>query len=601
MVPSGRFCVSVNRLMRRSLCGHRNPFGYFSLARLSSAPTTEKIDQLRHKIQNGPHLKDFITATGPSNEPPRMNLESDGPFIAKRNESLPYLPENYLDGGGLKVHIETYGCQMNVNDSQIAAKLLNQYNYQIVEEWTSADIIILMTCAIRDSAETKIWARLRELKQFKLSGHLKQIGVIGCMAERLKTKLIEKHSFVDVVAGPDNYRDLPKLLAINNITGTNAVNTLLSLDETYADVMPVVVLGHENKVNLNNWSQFKKGEAIKAFVSIMRGCNNMCSYCIVPFTRGRERSRPVESIVEEVRLLSAAGCKEITLLGQNVNSYCDTHLINDEEANEHELAEGFTPMLKTKPTGLTFDTLLEKVASIDPEIRIRFTSPHPKDFPTRVLNVIKKYPNICKSIHLPAQSGDDQILARMRRGYTKKAYLDLVTKFREILPNVALTSDFICGFCDETEDAHKETLDLIDRVKFQFAYIFAYSMRERTHAHYRLEDNVPREIKVRRVTEALDLFHKHSLTLNVDKIGQQNLVLVDGISSRSNLDLSGRDDANVNVIFERRAIPVGSINGSTTREPIPGDYVCTETINCNSKTLVARPLYLTSLSEFNSR
>lgn len=201
MVPSSRVCVSVNRFMRRPLCFHRNPFGSSSLARLSSAPTTEKIDQLRHRIQNGPHLKDFIMAKDPSTEPAEMDLESVEPFVAKRNEPLPYLSEDYLDGRGLKVHIETYGCQMNVNDSQVAAKLLSQYNYQIIDEWTSADIIILMTCAIRDSAETKIWGRLRELKQFKLSGHLKQIGVIGCMAERLKTKFIEKHSFVDVVAG----------------------------------------------------------------------------------------------------------------------------------------------------------------------------------------------------------------------------------------------------------------------------------------------------------------------------------------------------------------------------------------------------------------
>lgn len=403
----------------------------------ASRTLSNKLNDFRGKLNSGPALRDFIKNSDPEAV---KQLDLSKPFVARRNEPVPFLPDDYLDGKGLAVHIETYGCQMNYNDSQVAAKILNRHNYKIIDTAEEADVVILMTCAIREKAEDKIWHRLNTLKHWKKVGRLKQIGVIGCMAERLKTKLLEKNASVDVIAGkyylsfaktcfnhlfsagPDNYRDLPKLLAINSMTGQNAANTILSLDETYADVMPVVVIDQENRVNLNNWFQFEKGEATKAFVSIMRGCNNMCSYCIVPFTRGRERSRPLESVLNEIRLLSKAGCKEVTLLGQNVNSYCDSSQVTD---NQTELTAGFKTIYNTKAKGLTFDILLEKVASIDPEMRVRFTSPHPKDFPPRLLGIINKFPNICKSIHLPAQSGDNLILEKMRRGYTKQAYLGM--------------------------------------------------------------------------------------------------------------------------------------------------------------------------------
>lgn len=372
----------------------------------------------------------------------------------------PYLQDIDVSGQGRKVYFDVYGCQMNVNDTEIVNAILKSRDYQMTQNINEADVILMMTCSIREGAETKIWNRLVHLKAMKKKRKKLQIGILGCMAERLKTKIVEQEKEVDVIAGPDSYKDLPRLLALGK-NGISAINVLLSLDETYADLMPI-------KLDQNS---------ITAYVSIMRGCDNMCSYCIVPFTRGKERSRPIDSIEKEVETLVTQGIKEVTLLGQNVNSFRDM----SKELQEPEftqMASGFKTVYKTKVGGLRFAELLERVANVSPELRIRFTSPHPKDFPDAVLEVIKKYPNICNSLHIPAQSGSSSVLERMRRGYTREAYLELVKHIREMLPGVSLSSDFICGFCGETEEEFDETLALIDDVKYNVAYLFPYSMRE---------------------------------------------------------------------------------------------------------------------------
>ncbi|CAH1955501.1 unnamed protein product [Acanthoscelides obtectus] len=348
---------------------------------------------------------------------------------------------------------------MNVNDAEIVLAILKNNDFEPTKDLIEADVILILTCAIRDSAEEKIWGRLGFLKGLKRTRKKVFAGLLGCMAERLKTKVLETSDMVDLVAGPDSYRDLPRLLSLTD-TDQRSVNVLLSLDETYADISPV-------RLNENS---------ISAYVSIMRGCDNMCTYCIVPFTRGRERSRPVSSILREVEQLSEKGVKEVTLLGQNVNSY----------------------RLKPKKGGLRFADLLNRVAAVNPEMRIRFTSPHPKDFPDEVVEVIRQHSNVCKNLHMPAQSGNSVVLERMRRGYTREAYLELVRSIRLKLPDVALSSDFICGFCGETDEEFEDTLSLMEEVRYNQAYLFAYSMRERTTAHRRFKDDVPPDVKQRR-------------------------------------------------------------------------------------------------------
>lgn len=401
-------------------------------------------------------LKDFLVA---GRNLPKPNVEVEPEVLP------PYLQNVDIDGHNRKVFFDVSGCQMNVNDTEIVWSILKSRNYQQTENINEADVVLMMTCSIRESAEKKIWNRLVHLKHMKKKRPKKhgpfQIGVLGCMAERLKTKIVEQENEVDVVCGPDAYKDLPRLLAVSN-SGASAINVLLSLDETYSDIMPV-------KLDSNS---------ITAFVSIMRGCDNMCTYCIVPFTRGKERSRPVDSIENEVRhLIEHQGVKEITLLGQNVNSYRDTSNAS-ELPGANQLVSGFKTVYKQKQGGLRFAELLERIANISPDVRIRFTSPHPKDFPEAVLQVLKKYPNICKSLHIPAQSGSSAVLERMRRGYTREAYIDLIDHVRETLPNVSLSSDFICGFCGETEEEFELTLTLMERIKYNIAYLFAYSARE---------------------------------------------------------------------------------------------------------------------------
>ncbi|XP_076371810.1 mitochondrial tRNA methylthiotransferase CDK5RAP1 [Tachypleus tridentatus] len=561
---------------------------YNSYVRTSVENLSEPQTKKNKKLFEGPNLEYFIanSAATINNQPEKLlNLKNEV-------ESHPYISSLEVSGHGRKVFFETYGCQMNVNDTEIAWSILNSAGFQRTEEIKLADVILLITCAIREGAEQKIWNRLQHLKSLKRrrqnerKGSTLKIGILGCMAERLKEKLIEKERMVDIVAGPDSYRDLPRLLA-EAADGKTAVNVLLSLEETYGDVVPV-------RFNPSSSS---------AYVSIMRGCNNMCSYCIVPFTRGRERSRSVSTILEEIKILSDQGIKEVTLLGQNVNSYRDTSEIKysiiapSSRSGMSEMSRGFQTVYKPKVGGIRFADLLHKVSCVDPEMRIRFTSPHPKDFPDELLHVIKEQSNICKVLHLPAQSGSSEVLQRMRRGYAREAYLDLVSRIRSIIPGVALTSDFICGFCGETETDHRETLSLLDLVKYNFVYVFPYSMRQKTLSFHRFKDDVATDVKARRVNEVVDLFRNILLDLNKSQIGQQQLVLVEGKSKRSNHYLAGRNDRNTKVIFP--SVPILSGSKSTDLLPIsPGDYVVVEIQECSSQVLKGNPLYHTKLQKF---
>ena len=453
------------------------------------------------------------------------------------------------------VYIEPYGCQMNMNDAEVVLGILENYKSNLTDGFNesyykfcrsdleNADVALLVTCAIREHAENKIWIRINELSKIRTKSKQKlTIGVLGCMAERLKEKFLEKEGKVDIVCGPDAYRDLPKLIESVMLDGGSALNVALSLEETYADVRPV---------RLNQSSK-------SAFVSIMRGCNNMCAYCIVPFTRGRERSRSITTIINEIEDLKNQGVKEITLLGQNVNSY---NSVNDESILQYntELSNGFSSISRSRDEGMKFAELLDLTSLKFPEIRFRFTSPHPKDFPDALLHVIRDRPNICKQIHLPAQSGSSRILERMRRGYSREAYLNLVAHIRLIIPDVSLSSDFITGFCGETQEDHQESLDLIKQVDYDMAYIYAFSMREKTMAHRRYFDDVDQKTKSRRLREMLDLFYELAKIRTKSYVGTDQLVYVEGPSKKDSDVLSGRADNNKTVLFESRADLVPSI------------------------------------------
>ncbi|KAH7441859.1 hypothetical protein KP509_03G059000 [Ceratopteris richardii] len=485
---------------------------------------------------------------------------------------------------------------------------------QIVENADEADVILINTCAIREHAESKVWQRLNYFKHLKNrwkqqtgfeSGKPRsapKVAVLGCMAERLKEKLVEANKMVDVVCGPDAYKDLPRLLATLG-QGQTAVNTLLSLEETYADVTPVRI----------------SKDSVSAFVSIMRGCNNMCSYCIVPFTRGRERSRPANSILAEVGQLWEQGIKEVMLLGQNVNSYNDISgitLENVEGTFERNTpwchSSGFSSICRTKEDGLRFSDLLDAVSSRFPEMRFRFTSPHPKDFPDELLHLMAERPNVCKHVHLPAQSGSTRVLERMRRGYTREAYLALVERIRSILPNSSLSSDFIAGFCGETEKDHEETLSLIEMVGYDMAYMFAYSLREKTHAHRKYEDDVPEATKQRRLSEIIQTFRASSVPRFVSQIGSNQLVLVTGKSKRDARDWLGLNEKGNKVIFPTKQLPFveNQFDGSKgtsadihseVREPRPGDYVEVQILQTSTASLRAEALSLTNIRSFTSK
>ncbi|NXG01453.1 CK5P1 protein, partial [Sakesphorus luctuosus] len=488
------------------------------------------------------------------------------------------------DPGAAKVYLETYGCQMNVNDTEIAWTILQRNGYARTKELDEADVVLLVTCSVREKAEQAIWNRLRHLKVLKArrqqAGTHLRIGILGCMAERLKEEILHREKLVDVVAGPDAYRDLPRLLSVAE-SGQQAANVLLSLDETYADILPVQT----------------SASGTTAFVSIMRGCDNMCTYCIVPFTRGRERSRPIASILQEVRMLSDQGVKEVTLLGQNVNSYRDLSEVQFQSVAAPGLSRGFSTVYKAKTGGLRFTHLLDQVSRIDPEMRIRFTSPHPKDFPDEasVLQLIQERHNICKQLHLPAQSGSTRVLEAMRRGYTREAYLDLVHHVRDSVPGVSLSSDFITGFCGETEEDHQQTMSLLREVRYNVGFLFAYSMRQKTRAYHRLQDDVPADVKKRRLEELIAAFREEAARANAALVGQDQLVLVEGPSKRSALELCGRNDGNIKVIFPDAELEDAAGCGAPGRAQ-PGDYVLVKVTSASSQTLRGIPLCRTTLS-----
>lgn len=610
-----------NRLHRCCLCSSLRQVSATGVRKISKqANHNDAVAQLtqnslEHQTLATPSIKPFLSEVTPAKSDARLHqvkrdLIKTGPgleyFLANSDNSLanrvytrreleslshPYVEVADIQGHGRKVYFEVYGCQMNVSDTEVVWSILKEHGYSKTSDIGSADVVLIMTCSIREGAEQKIWHKLdhiRGLKRRRMENKKLmplKVGILGCMAERLKKKLVEKEKSIDIVAGPDSYRDLPRLLSL--VTEDQAaVNVLLSMEETYADVVPL-------SLTTNRMS---------AFVSIMRGCDNMCTYCIVPFTRGRERSRNIDSILEEVRYLSDQGVKEVTLLGQNVNSYRDTSIshhtcaVQDKEQTHN--AKGFKTIYKPKKGGLRFADLLEKVSEVDPEMRIRFTSPHPKDFPDEVLHLIRERDNICNSMHLPAQSGNNRILSLMRRGYTKEAYKELVSHIRSVIPGVSLSSDFICGFCSETEAEFEETVALIEDIKYNYCFLFPYSMREKTPAHRKFVDDVPHQEKLSRLERMVKSFRINANRINKKQIGRQHLVLVEGTSKRSDLHLAGRNDGNTKVIFPNIDVEEGT--EGHTRPLKPGDYVSVVVTDANSQVLKGFPLKISSIKEFYS-
>lgn len=436
-------------------------------------------------------------------------------------------------------YIESYGCQMNFSDSEIVASILNTNGYGATRNLEEADLIFLNTCSIREKAEQTVRKRLTEFKKVKQSKPDLLVGVLGCMAERLKSKLLEQEKLVDIVVGPDAYRSLPALIGEAE-TGTKAVNVLLSREETYADISPV-------RLNSNG---------VTAFVSIMRGCNNMCSFCVVPFTRGRERSRDINSISQECTDLWEGGYKEVTLLGQNVDSY---YWVDAETEVSYNFAN-----------------LLERVAQINPKLRVRFSTSHPKDITDDVLHVMKSYDNICKYIHLPLQSGSTRVLQLMNRPYTREWYKAKVARIKEIMPDCAISADVIAGFCTEEEQDHLDTLDVMRFSAYDFSYMFIYSERPGTLAAKRYTDDVTHEVKQRRLEEIVTLQNELSLASNKKDVGSVFEVLIEGNSKRSDAHWMGRNSQNKVIVFPKR-----------TNETLkPGDYAMVNVHDCTQATLL---------------
>jgi tRNA-2-methylthio-N6-dimethylallyladenosine synthase len=461
-----------------------------------------------------------------------------------------------------KLFLESYGCAMNYSDSEIIASIMQNEGFETTNDESNADLIFLNTCAIRDNAELKIWARLKSFRQAKRKNPNLLVGVLGCMAERLKTKLLEQEKLVDIVVGPDSYRDLPNLVK-HAESGQKAVNVLLSREETYAEISPV-------RLGSNG---------ISAFVSIMRGCDNMCSFCVVPFTRGRERSRDPVSIIEETKNLIEDGFREITLLGQNVDSYLwsgggqkkDLEDGIADAALKHELTE----VEQEKFT--TFADLLEMIAKLDSNLRVRFSTSNPRDMTDAVVKVMAKYENICKCIHLPIQSGNSRILEKMNRGYSCEDYMKIINSIRQIIPEISFSTDIITGFCSETEEDHRDTLSIMEWAGYDYAYMFKYSERPGTAAAKKFEDDIPEEIKSRRLSEIISLQSRLSHESNKKDLGKTFLVLADSISKRSDQHLSGRNTHNKVVIF-----PKGNYK--------PGDYVTVMITDCTAGTLLGQAI-----------
>ncbi len=434
-------------------------------------------------------------------------------------------------GAGKQLYIETYGCQMNRGDSEVVVSILSEYGYQYTEDIAQADVILVNTCSVRDNAEQRIWGRLNEFKIHKKRKPSLLIGVIGCMAERLKDELIEREPIVDVVAGPDAYRDLPRLLS-DAASGARGVNVMLSREETYAEISPI-------RLDKNG---------VSAFVSIMRGCDNMCSYCVVPFTRGRERSRDPQTIMSEVKDLFARGYREVTLLGQNVNSY--------------------------KYGEIGFPELMAMVAEVSPLLRVRFATSHPKDLSDRLIECIASHPNICRAIHLPAQSGSTRMLELMNRKYTRQWYLDRIAAIKRAIPDCAITTDLIAGFCTETEDDHQDTLSLMNEVGYASAFMFKYSERPQAYAARKMVDDIPEQEKIRRLNEIIELQTNLSLENNRRDVGKEFEVLIEGESKRDKEYLCGRTSQNKMAVFPGKGYKAG-------------DYVKVYVDDCSAATLIA--------------
>ncbi len=449
-------------------------------------------------------------------------------------------------------YIESYGCAMNFADSEVVASILQSNGFGATKNFEEADLIFVNTCSIREKAEATVRKRLTEFKKIKKTNPGMLVGVLGCMAERLKAKFIEEEKLVDMVVGPDAYRTLPGLIAEAE-TGQKAVNVLLSREETYADIAPI-------RLNSNG---------VNAFVSIMRGCNNMCSFCVVPFTRGRERSRDAASILNECLVLFKDGYREVTLLGQNVDSY---YWVDDSAGHQTSVPEN-----SATNNAVTFALLLEKVAQIDPLLRVRFSTSHPKDITDEVLFTMQQYDNICNYIHLPVQSGSSRVLQLMNRTYTREWYIAKVNRIRELLPDAGLSTDMITGFCTETEEDHQESLSLMDYCKYDLAYMYFYSERPGTLAARRFKDDIPEEVKKRRLQEMVDLHRRNTLLSMQRDLGKTFKVLVEGFSKKTDADLQGRNDQNKVVVF-----PAGNFK--------KGDYVFIHITSCTAGTLIGIPV-----------
>lgn len=474
-----------------------------------------------------------------------MNLIADLDLLD--DADAPKIVPDAEGSNGRKLYMETYGCQMNVADSEVVASVMKEGGYGLTSDPMEADVVLLNTCAIRENAEQKVRQRLGvfRAKKRKDNPHL-MIGVLGCMAERLRHKLLEEEKLVDLVVGPDAYRDLPRLIGERDLSGQAAVNVLLSREETYADIAPI-------RYDSNG---------VSAFVSIMRGCNNMCSFCVVPFTRGRERSRPVTSILAECSDLLERGYREVTVLGQNVNSY----------------------RFEQDGNAVSFAELLYRISLLSPELRIRYSTSHPKDCSDELLHIHKERHNVCNYIHLPVQHGNTEMLRRMRRTYTREQYLELAQRAYDLVPGMSLSTDIIAGFCGETEEEHRDTLSLMEIMRYDQAYMFMYSERPGTFAARKFTDDVPEAVKKHRLNEIITLQTKISAENNQREIGSLHTVLVEGTSKRRADQLNGRTDSNKMVVFDQKDFQ-------------KGDYVRVRITGATSATLIGEPLGKTTLAE----
>ncbi|MEK6450133.1 MULTISPECIES: tRNA (N6-isopentenyl adenosine(37)-C2)-methylthiotransferase MiaB [Myroides] len=463
------------------------------------------------------------------------------------------------ENNGKKLFIESYGCQMNFSDSEIVASILSEEGYNTTDNLEEADLVLVNTCSIRDKAEQTVRKRLDQYNRIKKKNPGMKVGVLGCMAERLKSKFLEEEKIVDMVVGPDAYKDIPNLLR-DVEEGRDAINVILSKEETYGDISPVRL----------------QSNGVTAFVSITRGCDNMCTFCVVPFTRGRERSRDPQSILTEIKDLQERGFKEITLLGQNVDSYLwyGGGLKKDfDKATEMQ-----------KATAMDFAQLLEQCAISFPKMRFRFSTSNPQDMHEEVLHVIAKYHNVCKYIHLPVQSGSTRILEEMNRQHTREEYIALVDKIYEIIPGISLSQDMITGFPTETEEDHKDTLSLMEHVRYDFGFMFAYSERPGTLAARKLEDDVPEEVKKRRLSEIIAVQNKISLERTQRFVGQTVEVLIEKTSKRSEQEWSGRNSQNTTAVFPKENYKVG-------------DFVMVEVTDCTSATLIGKAVGYSPMQE----